>query len=62
MLRHERAREWPLIARARRQRLALPQRNDFTPKKIKGRDKNGELDREAELDAQYSKVKLLCGD
>ena len=33
----------------------------FLQRKIKGRYKNGELDREAELDEQYPIVKLLCG-
>ena len=33
----------------------------FLQRKIKGRDKNGELDREAELDEQYPTAKLLCG-
>ena len=32
----------------------------LAPKIIKGGDKNGELDREVELDAQDSTAKLLC--
>ena len=45
----------------RRQRVASLQRNDIAPKNLNGEDKNGQLDRDVELDEQGSTGKLLCG-